>query len=101
MPYLSSAQEVPLDFWATQEKVERMGVAAETKTVTYFSNPILRFSSDWNSMNQCITNVMLQCITYIVYQGQNMVVGKIFGDGNISRYVQINLKAILCKTIKK
>jgi len=31
-----------------------------------------------------------------MYQGQNMVVGKIFGDdGYISRYVQINFKAML------
>ena len=42
MPYLSSAQEVSLDFWATQEKIERIGVAAETENnnrtqQTYFA----------------------------------------------------------------
>jgi len=85
MPYLSSAQEVPLDFWATQEKVERMGVAAETKTITELSNPILRFSSDWKSMDHallmlCYSVSLISCIKVKIWWWEKSLVTEIFLD---------------------
>jgi len=55
-----------------------MGTAAETETK--LCNPILHFSS-WKSMDHTLL-MLCYSSTYIMYQ--NMVMGKIFGDGNIS-----------------
>jgi len=57
-----------------------MGTAAETETK--LCNPILHFAS-WKSMDHTLL-MLCYSVNYIMYQGRNMVMGKIFGDGKIS-----------------
>jgi len=66
-------------------EIERMGVAAEAKTITELSNPILRLSCDWKSMDHallmlCYSVSLISCIKVKIWWWEKSLVTEIFLD---------------------